>query len=54
MLRALPREKLPEDLSRQVLHAAERRMLSEEEPGAADDGSDGAACRRRGPFSDVS
>jgi anti-sigma factor RsiW len=37
MLRALPREKLPEDLSRQVLRIAERRMLSEEEPNAADE-----------------
>ncbi len=38
MLRTLPQEKLTEDLSRQVLRVAERRMLTEEEPGAADDG----------------
>jgi anti-sigma factor RsiW len=38
MLQALPQEKLTEDLSRQVLRVAERRMLTEEEPGAAEDG----------------
>ncbi len=39
MLQTLPREKLAEDLSRQVLRVAERRILTEEEPGAAEDGS---------------
>jgi anti-sigma factor RsiW len=39
MLQTLPQEKLTEDLSRQVLRVAERRMLTEEEPGAAENGS---------------
>jgi len=38
-LQALPQEQLAEDLSRQVLRVAERRMLTEEEPGVAEDGS---------------
>jgi hypothetical protein len=38
-LRSLPQEKLPEDLSRQVLRIAERRMLKEEEPSMAGDGA---------------
>ena len=44
-LQSLPQQKLGEDLSQQVLHVAERRMLTEGEPGDAALARDAAVSR---------